>query len=70
VLAGAGVSRGAAVGESDARGAYPLSTPFGPWDVTATVFSALGIDPARHYTDPFGRPYAISDGKVMQAVYG
>ena len=41
----------------------------GPWDVTATVFSALGIDPATHDTAPFGRPYAISDGQVMQAVY-
>ena len=69
-LAGAGVSRGVTVGGSDARGAYPLSTPFGPWDVTASVFSALGIDPATHYTDPFGRPYAISDGRVMEAVYG
>jgi len=69
VMAGAGVSRGVTLGASDARGAYPLSTPFGPWDVTATVFAALGIDPATHYTDPFGRPYAISDGKVMHAVY-
>ena len=68
-MAGAGVTRGVTIGESDSRGAYPLSTPFGPWDVTATVFSALGIDPSTHYTDPFGRPYAISDGKVMNAVY-
>ncbi len=68
-LAGAGVSRGITVGASDGRGAYPLSTPFGPWDVTATVFNALGIDPATHYTDPFGRPYTISDGKVMSAIY-
>ena len=69
-LAGAGVSRGAVVGESDSRGAYPLTTPFGPWDVTATLFSALGIDPATHYQDALGRPYAISDGKVMEAIYG
>ncbi len=70
VIAGAGVSRGAAVGASDARGAYPLTTSFGPWDVMATLFSALGIDPSTHYTDSLGRPYPICDGRLMQAIYG
>jgi len=69
VLAGAGVKRGAVIGESDARGAYPLSTPFGPWDVTATMFSALGIDPASHYSDAQSRPFRISDGRVMEPLY-
>ena len=52
------------------RGAFPLTTPFGPWDVTATLFSALGIDPATHYQDALGRPYALSEGQVMEAIYG
>ncbi len=69
VMAGAGVSRGAVVGESDSRGAYPATTSYGPWDVTATLFHALGIDPHEHYTDLQGRPYRISDGQVMEAVY-
>jgi hypothetical protein len=68
-MAGAGVSRGVVVGASDSRGAYPLTNSFGPWDVTATIFAALGIDPATHYYDHFGRPYAMSEGKVMQAIY-
>ena len=69
VLAGAGVSRGTVIGASDARGAYPLSTPFGPWDVTATMISALGINPAMHYQDALGRPYKISDGRVIEPIY-
>lgn len=69
VMAGAGVSPGSVVGASDARGAYPLSTPFGPWDVTATIFHALGIDPSTHYEDAQGRPYRISEGKVMEPIY-
>ena len=69
VMAGAGVSRGVTIGASDSRGAYPLTNSFGPWDVTATIFAALGIDPATHYYDHFGRPYAMSEGKVMQAIY-
>lgn len=69
VMAGAGVSPGAVIGASDARGAYPLSTPFGPWDVTATLVSALGLSPSTHYTDAQGRPYPISDGRVIESLY-
>jgi uncharacterized protein (DUF1501 family) len=70
VLAGAGIGRGGVVGASDRIGAYPGSTPYGPWDVAATLFAALGIDPASHYTDLAGRPYVVSTGKPIAAVYG
>jgi hypothetical protein len=70
VLAGAGIGRGGVVGASDRIGAYPGSTPYGPWDVAATLFAALGIDPATHYTDPAGRPYVVCTGKPIGAVYG
>jgi hypothetical protein len=69
VLAGAGIGRGGVVGASDRIGAYPASAPYGPWDVAATLFAALGIDPAAHYTDPAGRPYVVSTGKPIGAVY-
>ena len=69
-MAGAGVQRGAVVGESDSRGAYPRTEPYGPWDVMATMFSALGIDPQQHYFDPVNRPIQICDGRVMSAIYG
>ena len=39
------------------------------WDVTATLFSSLGIDPHQHYFDPVNRPIQICDGRVMNAVY-
>lgn len=69
VMAGAGVQRGAVVGASDRLGAEPASERFGPWDVAATMFHALGIDPAGHYTDALDRPYAIAQGRVMEALY-
>jgi hypothetical protein len=69
VMAGAGVQRGAVVGASDRLGAEPASERFGPWDVAATMFHALGINPAGHYTDALGRPYAITHGHVMEALY-
>lgn len=69
VFAGAGVTPGSVVGESDRHAAYPASDKFGPWDVTATIFAALGIDPSGHFRDPTDRPYAISTGKPMTALY-
>lgn len=69
LLAGAGVARGGRVGASDAQGAYPRSTPVGPWDVAATMFAALGIDPAGQYQDIAARPLPISTGKVIQELY-
>jgi hypothetical protein len=65
LLAGAGVARGGVYGASDRRGAYPKENAVGPWDVAATMFHALGIDPESHYHDPTGRPYQITAGKPI-----
>lgn len=69
VMAGAGVSRGSLVGRTDRQGAYPIAERFGPWDVTATIFSALGIDPADHFTDLTGRIVPISVGNPIHEAY-
>jgi hypothetical protein len=69
-LAGAGVSRGGIAGASDERGAYPVGERYGPWDVIATIFSALGIDPYGAYATPAGQELRICDGRVMSGVYG
>jgi hypothetical protein len=69
-MAGAGVQRGAVIGESDSRGAFPRTEAYGPWDVTATMFSSLGINPHQLYYDLVDRPIPICDGRVISAVYG
>lgn len=69
VLAGAGVQRGAVVGASDRLGGEPVTERFGPWDVAATMFHALGIDPRGHYTDTLGRPFAIATGHPIKELY-
>lgn len=68
-MAGAGVMRGAVVGASDRLGAEPTTDRYGPWDVAATMFNALGVDPHGHYTDSLGRPYLITTGRPMEAIY-
>ena len=69
-FAGAGVQPGTTVGASDESGAYPDSQSWGPWDVIATIFSAVGIDPADHFLDHVDRPIQISDGQVIRPLYG
>ena len=69
VFAGAGVKRGKILGRSDRLGAYPTTQSYGPWDIGATIFHALGIDPGGHFTDPLGRRFPISEGKPITALF-
>lgn len=69
VMAGARVKRGSIVGSSDRLGGEPTSERYGPWDVAATMFSALGIDPHGTYADAFGRPFVITQGRPITALY-
>ena len=38
-------------------------------DLAATMFAALGIDPATHYTDSAGRPFPLTTGKPIAGLY-
>lgn len=63
LLGGAGVATGQVIGATDPEGvsktpADPVEIP----DLTATVFSALGIDFARELVTPVGRPLKLSAG--------
>jgi hypothetical protein len=69
LLTGAGVARGAVVGASDRLGGEPITQRYGPWDVSATILHALGIDPRTHYVDPLGRPLPVSQGLPIEAIY-
>jgi hypothetical protein len=33
------------------------------------MFAALGIDPGGHYIDPSGRPFVITTGRPIEALY-
>ncbi|MCU0706551.1 MAG: DUF1501 domain-containing protein [Fimbriiglobus sp.] len=69
LFAGAGVSGGAVIGSSDQQAAYPQADPLTPGDVVATLFDALGIDPAGHYTDPAERPYRVATGEAIAGLF-
>ena len=67
-LAGAGVQPGTVYGSSDRHAAYPADNPVGPADITATIYSLLGIDPATRIRDRLNRPHTISDGTPITGV--
>jgi hypothetical protein len=50
-------------------GGEPITQRYGPWDVSATILHALGIDPRTHYVDPLGRPLPVSQGLPIEAIY-
>ena len=69
LFAGAGVVGGQVVGRSDKLGAYPASPGFYPSDLGATVYSALGLDPATTVTDQLGRPLQLNRGRPIAPLY-
>ena len=69
LFAGAGVRGGQVIGRSDATGAYPVTRPYRHSDVAATVYSALGIDPATEIHDTHGRPLRLNNGRMIEALY-
>ncbi|MDR3635816.1 MAG: DUF1501 domain-containing protein [Isosphaeraceae bacterium] len=69
VFAGGGVVGGQVIGKSDRLGAYPISKTFGPPDLAATVYHALGVDPATELRDRLRRPLRLCSGEVMTPLY-
>jgi hypothetical protein len=69
LVAGCGIRGGAVHGSSDRQGAYVRDAPVSPEDFGATLFHALGVDPAtRLGADGFTRP--ASTGKPILALLG
>jgi hypothetical protein len=60
LLAGGGVRGGQVIGSSDSVGESPADRPVTPSDLTATIYTLLGIDPAGELTTPDGRPVRLT----------
>jgi hypothetical protein len=70
LMAGGGVTPGAVYGASDRIGAYPALDPVTPDDIAATMFWALGIDPATEFHDTLKRPLRIATGDQITRIFG
>ena len=69
LFAGAGVRGGQVIGASDAQAAFPATRGWRPADLGATVYSALGIDPASTIVDRLGRPHRLNAGEVIAPLF-
>jgi len=69
-FAGAGVRAGQVIGATDRQGAFPTGRGYSPGDVAATIYRALGIDPATRLYDQQNRPhFVLPDGEPIDGVF-
>ena len=68
-FAGGGVRAGQVIGGTDKQAARPRGQPFGPADVAATIYQALGVDRETVLYDRQHRPIAmLPDGRPIPGV--
>ena len=60
MLAGGGVHGGQVIGSSDSLGEFPKERPVTPSDLSATIYTLLGIDPSLELHTSDGRPVRVS----------
>jgi uncharacterized protein (DUF1501 family) len=56
LFAGGGLRVGHVIGATDSRALQPVTRPYSPGDVLATVYKFLGIDTRLEFSDYSGRP--------------
>ncbi|MSR80508.1 MAG: DUF1501 domain-containing protein, partial [Gemmataceae bacterium] len=66
---GGGVKSGQVLGQSDKTGAFPITVPYSPDDMGATIYHALGIDPHLEIRDRQDRPVQLNRGKIMHDLF-
>ena len=58
---GAGTKVGQVIGETDRTASKPVTHPYGPWDVAATIYQLLGVNYKSFAYDLQDRPHMILD---------
>jgi hypothetical protein len=70
VVAGGGFKGGKVVGSSDRLGERVAERPVYPWDLTASIYKLLGIDPAGRLPHPQGRVVYVTPAASGQVETG
>ena len=69
LFAGGGVVGGRVIGKSDGSGARPVSTSYTPYDVGATIYRAVGVDPESEIRDAQNRPSRVCTGTPIDVLF-
>jgi len=70
LIAGAGIQRGAVYGKSDKTGSSPAENPVHPIELLATVYHALGINPATMVNNHLGQPRELVQAQPVIGLFG
>lgn len=70
LLAGAGVRAGEVYGRTDRWAAEVEERPVSPADLTATLFSTLGVRPDQQLAGRLGERHRLSNGRVVTEWFG
>lgn len=69
VMAGAGIGRGKVYGKSDVHGSAPVENPVNPMEILATIYHAVGIDPATEMRNHLNQPRPLVDAKPVMGLF-
>jgi uncharacterized protein (DUF1501 family) len=70
-LAGAGIAGGRVLGATDSNGVQVTDLPVEPEDLLFTIYTLFGVDPAREYQTPIGRPVKpVNGGRLIPGLLG
>ena len=70
LMAGAGVPGGTIVGATDSKGYYASENMYSPEDFAATLYTKMGIDPHRMYSNHVGRPtQLVNGGRLIKELF-
>jgi uncharacterized protein (DUF1501 family) len=69
VIAGGGTKRGAVYGKSDKTASAPLESPVHPRELLATIYHAMGINPATLVYNHLNQPRELVQGEVVTGLF-
>ena len=69
-IAGAGIKRGGVWGKSDDQASSPIEAPVHPTEVLATIYHALGIDPATLINNHLNQPRELVKANPVLGLFG
>ena len=70
LMAGGGIQRGAVYGKSDKTASSPADNAVHPTELLATVYHALGINPATMVNNALGQPRELVQAQPVAGLFG
>ena len=70
MIAGAGVARGRVHGKSDKHASSPVADPVHPIELLATIYHAIGLNPASMLYNDLGQPRPLVQADPVLSLFG